>query len=199
MNTHFQPPGPPKLTQAAEGLMRRCWTVAEVETMVTQGIMSADERVELIGGELVPMSPKGSRHESIKGSLFYFWLERRLPSYRIMQETTFRLDEINYFEPDFVFYDSNVKLAELAPSNTYLAVEVSDTTLAFDKGRKARIYANFGVKVLWVIDVNTLETHVFEHPGIDGYREQRVVGPSDILVPDFAPELAVKLSELTLI
>jgi hypothetical protein len=47
----------PRLTRAAEGLPRRRFTVAEVEAMVEAGIMDEDERVELIGGELVPMSP----------------------------------------------------------------------------------------------------------------------------------------------
>ena len=48
-----------RVTSAAEGLPRRRFTVAEVEAMVAAGVMEEDERVELIGGELVPMSPKG--------------------------------------------------------------------------------------------------------------------------------------------
>jgi Uma2 family endonuclease len=55
------------------------------------------------------------------------------------------------------------------------------------------------VKALWVIDVNTLETHQFSQPGIDGYKVTKIIGPDETLVPDFAPELAVKLSELELI
>ncbi len=50
-----------RVTSAAEGLPRRRFTVAEVEAMVAAGVMEEDERIELIGGELVPMSPKGSR------------------------------------------------------------------------------------------------------------------------------------------
>src|SRR5260370_1453118 len=52
-----------RATRAAEGLPRRRFTVAEVEAMVEAGVMEEDERVELIGGELVPMSPKGNQHE----------------------------------------------------------------------------------------------------------------------------------------
>ena len=55
-----------RVTTAAEGLPRRRFTVAEVEAMVAAGVMKEDERVELIGGELVPMSPKGNRHEIVK-------------------------------------------------------------------------------------------------------------------------------------
>ena len=55
-----------RVTSAAEGLPRRRFTVAEVEAMVAAGVMEEDERVELIGGELVPMSPKGNQHEVVK-------------------------------------------------------------------------------------------------------------------------------------
>jgi len=57
-----------RVTSAAEGLPRRRFTVAEVEAMVAAGVMEEDERVELIGGELVPMSPKGLEHEVLKAS-----------------------------------------------------------------------------------------------------------------------------------
>jgi hypothetical protein len=57
-----------RVTSAAEGLPRRRFTVAEVEAMVAAGVMEEDERVELIGGELVPMSPKGMRHEGRQAS-----------------------------------------------------------------------------------------------------------------------------------
>ncbi len=56
----------PATTQAAEGLPRRRWTVAQIEEMVAKGIILEDERFELIGGEIVPMSPKGIRHELVK-------------------------------------------------------------------------------------------------------------------------------------
>ena len=56
----------PPTTQAAEGLPRRPWTVAEIEAAVAAGIIDEDERFELLGGEVVPMSPKGARHELVK-------------------------------------------------------------------------------------------------------------------------------------
>ena len=62
-----------RVTSAAEGLPRRRFTVAEVEAMVAAGVMEKDERVELIGGELVPMWPKGSHHEVVKTALLARW------------------------------------------------------------------------------------------------------------------------------
>jgi Uma2 family endonuclease len=199
MNIQLRPPGLPYVTQAAEGLQRRLWSVAEIEAMVAAGIVDQDERFELIEGEVVPMSPKGIRHEVIKGSLNKWWMRRLPVGFECLTETTFHLNESGFLEPDFVFFASSTKLKDLTPQNTLLAVEVSDSTLRYDTGRKAQIYASHGVKELWAIDVETLQTHIFTKPSPEGYLERHLVDPTDILAPHFANEIAIKLAELPLI
>ena len=93
-----------RVTSAAEGLPRRRFTVAEVEAMVAAGVMEEDERVELIGGEFVPMSPKGNHHEVVKAALLDRWYRRGPDELPRAQETTFRLSEDTYLEPDVVIY-----------------------------------------------------------------------------------------------
>jgi Uma2 family endonuclease len=199
MNIQLRPPGLSYVTQAAEGLERRRWTVAEIEAMVVAGIIDENERFELIDGEVVPMSPKGIRHERVKISLNKWWMKRLPTGIELAQETTFRLNEANFLEPDFVFFASTTKLADLKPANTLLAVEVSDSTLRHDLGRKAKLYASHAVVELWVIDVESLQTHIFTRPSEEGYLERRVVEASDELVPEFAPEIAVRMAELPLV
>ena len=92
-----------RVTSAAEGLPRRRFTVAEVEAMVAAGVMEEDERVELIGGELVPMSPKGIRHEVVKRRCCVAGFARAGRD-SLTPETTFRLSEDTYLEPDVVIY-----------------------------------------------------------------------------------------------
>ena len=92
-------------TQAAEGLPRRRFTVADVEAMIAAGVMDEDERVELVGGELVPMAAKGNRHEIVKVALLDRWVRARPDGVRVAPETTFRLSEDTYLEPDVVIYD----------------------------------------------------------------------------------------------
>jgi Uma2 family endonuclease len=92
-------------TQEAEGLPRRRFTVAELEAMVAAGILDEDERIELIGGEVVPMSPKGNHHEILKGALLEYWIERLPKRFRMIPEITFRLSSDTYLEPDFIFFD----------------------------------------------------------------------------------------------
>ena len=65
-------------TQAAEGVPRLRWTLAEFDRLAELGILTEDDRIELIGGELVPMSPKGNRHENVKTKLLQR-ADRKLP------------------------------------------------------------------------------------------------------------------------
>lgn len=116
-----------------------------------------------------------------------------------MQETTFHLNASSFLEPDFVFFASTTKLADLNPSSALLAVEVADSNLRFDTGRKAALYAFHGVREVWTIDTETLQTHMFSKPSADGYLDRRLVEPGDVLAPGFARELAVKLAELPLL
>jgi Uma2 family endonuclease len=199
MNLHLRPAELPMTTRAAEGLDRRRWTVAEIEAMVEAGIIQEDERFELIEGEVVPMSPKGARHELIKVSLLDFWMERKLKSYKIAPETTFTLTPSSFLEPDFVFFASVTKFADIRPSNTLLAVEVADSSLRYDTGRKAALYASHGVREIWIIGAENLQTHVFTTPSKEGYLERRLIEPTAVLVPDFAPELSLRLAELPLL
>ena len=126
-------------TQAAEGLPRRRFTVADVEAMIAAGLMDEDERVELIGGELVPMAAKGNRHEIVKVALLDRWVRARPDGVRVAPETTFRLSEDTYLEPDVVIYDRATGLKSLSGENVLLVVEIADSSLRYDSGRKAAL------------------------------------------------------------
>ena len=188
-----------RVTSAAEGLPRRRFTVAEVEAMVAAGVMEEDERVELIGGELVPMSPKGNHHEVVKTALLRRWFRAAPAEIELTPETTFRLSEDTYLEPDVVIYPRTTGIRGLAADNVLLVVEIANSSLRYDIGRKAALYAGFGIRELWVIDAVRLTTRVFREPAADGYREAQDFGPADRLMPLIAPEpFALRLDELKL-
>jgi Uma2 family endonuclease len=188
-----------RVTSAAEGLPRRRFTVAEVEAMVAAGVMEEDERVELIGGELVPMSPKGSGHEAIKIALVDRLIRTRPDNCTVAQETTFHLSEDTYLEPDVVIFPRATALSEVSGGNVQLVIEIADSSLRYDMGRKAALYASFGIRELWVIDAVRLTTRVFREPATEGYRDARDFSASDRLVPLLAPEaFGLRLDELEL-
>ena len=186
-----------RVTRAAEGLLRRRFTVAEVEAMVAAGVMREDERVELIGGELVPMSPKGNQHEVVKVALLRRWLRIAPDDVEVAPETTFRLSEDTYLEPDVVICPRAVWPKRLDGASVLLVVEIADSSLRYDMGRKAALYASFGVRELWVIDAVRLTARVFADPSPEGYRSAQDLAASDRLAPRFAAEeFALRLDEL---
>jgi Uma2 family endonuclease len=198
MNEQLRRPHLSMTTQAAEGLMRRRWSVAEIEAMVKAGILDEDERFELIGGEVVPMSPKGARHELVKIALNRFF-QRAAPDHlEIAPETTLRLDKDTFVEPDFCVFPRGLDLKALDGDAVLLAVEVADSSLAYDTGRKSRIYAAYGVREAWVINANTLVARVFRQVTARGYKSVRNKAYGRRLEPEHAPELAVSLADLRL-
>jgi Uma2 family endonuclease len=185
------------VTRAAEGLDRWAFTVAEVERMVEAGVIPADARIEVIGGEIVPMSPKGARHEAIKVALARHWGKRAPDDYVVAQETGLRLNEHTYLEPDFVIFRGDVGLSSLKGPDVLLAVEVADSSLDYDLRRKPLVYAQFGVRELWVIDAARRVVHVHMGAGHAGYARVLVRQASDRLVPTEAPgDFALALDEL---
>lgn len=145
------------------------------------------------------MSPKGNHHETVKIALVDHWNRARPKNCTVAQETTFRLSEDTYLEPDVVIYPRGTGLAGLSATTVLILVEIADSSLGYDIGRKAALYAGFGIRELWVIDAVRLTTRVFREPGSDGYHDMRDLAASDPLVPLFASEaFALRLDELEL-
>jgi Uma2 family endonuclease len=199
MNERFHLDTPwPATTQAADGLPRRPWTVAEIEAMVKAGIIAEDERFELIGGEVVPMLPKGGRHEMVKLELNRHF-QRIVPDdLTIAQETTLRLDDKSFLEPDFCVFPRSIFPGDMRGYDVLLAIEVSDTSLAYDRGRKIGVCAAYGIPEVWVIDTNTLVTRVHRQLGAEGYRAIVEAGPEEEIAAARVPAITMSLSGLGL-
>ena len=196
MDQRLRSPALSLTTQAAEGLPRRRWSVAEVEEATRLGVLSEEERFELIGGEIVPMTPRSLPHEELRTAL-NLWFARESPEpFRVAACTTFRLSDDSFVEPDFIFFRKAGGLAALNPKTALLAVEVADSSLRWDLGRKARIYANFGIPELWVIDAVTSTIHTHRRPALEGYESIQQCGEGDLVVSSSVPGLSVNLSQL---
>ncbi|WP_210206894.1 Uma2 family endonuclease [Rhodoplanes serenus] len=187
-----------RTTTAAEGLPRWRFTVAEIDRMTELGIFHEHERIELIGGEIVPMASKGRHHEILKSALNLHWARRLPDDLLFTTETTFRLSIDTFLEPDFVFYPKAEGWSGLTAATARLVVEVADSSLGWDRGRKAKLYAGFGIAELWVIDAVRLTTRIHRSPGPDGYTAVTDCAADVPLVPEQAPALAVTLAALEL-
>jgi len=199
MNEHVRPERLPGTTQAAEGLPRRRWSVAEIQEMVAKGILLEDERFELIGGEVVPMSPKGARHELLKSALQQHWIPLIVGSpVNLLTETTLYVSKDEFYEPDFLFWPRAIIIKDITAATSLLIVEVADSSIGYDLGIKAPTYARLGLPEYWVINARTLVTSIHRDPGPSGYPAPREAKPDELIAPLSAPQLAVRLADLDL-
>jgi Uma2 family endonuclease len=196
MNEQLRPTSLPLTTQAAEGLVRRRFSVAEIESMVAKGIIAEDERIELIGGEVVPMSPKGARHEIVRTELA-FQMSRQVPdTLRVASEAQLNLTDDMYVVPDIVVYPAAVKLPDVRGASVLLVIEIADSSLDYDLDTKAALYAAHEVREYWVVRAKTLVTRVHRSPAAAGYADIAEVPPTRKLAPLAVPSLEIPLGDL---
>jgi Uma2 family endonuclease len=198
MNIHVPAHDFIRTTRAAEGLERWRWTTAELLRLVELGVFDEDDRFELIGGEIVPMSPKGRQHEVVADELARFWGPKVTPDIWVSVEKQFNLDPYTYTDPDIVVRPANIKSYDLRGDTALLVVESADSSLGKDLGVKARVYATFGVREYWVINARDKSTRVHRSPKGDAYTDIVDVPATDLLEPLLAPQLAVRLADLDL-
>jgi Uma2 family endonuclease len=184
-------------TRAAEGFPRRSFTVAEIRRMVEAGIIAEDENFELIEGELVPMSPKGNQHEVIKAALNRVFARHASDELRLAIETSLYLDERTFIEPDLCLYPKRILPEDVRGRDVLLAIEVAGSSMSYDRGLKARIYAGHGVIELWVVDAVTRTTWVHRQPESGGQWGIVEEMPADrLLSPAALPDLSVRMADL---
>jgi len=184
------------VTRAAEGFDRRSFTVDEILRMQDAGIISEDENFELIEGEIVPMQAKTHIHELIKSAL-NIGIARALPGNLWMGvETTIYLSPNTFVEPDLVVYPKGIKLEEVKGPDILLAIEVALTSLPYERGLKAALYARHGFRELWVIDAANRRAFVHQGAEPKGWRSIVERGPDDVLTAPALPGFSTKLSEI---
>ena len=138
-------------------LMRR-----EYERMVELG-MFEDERIELLRGQLVTMSPQGAPHSTITARLAQ-WLSRRLDDrYDVRAHSPYAATEDSEPEPD-VSVSRRQRKRAYHPSTALLLVEVAESSLRKDRKIKSEIYADNGAPEYWIVDVRTKTVHVYTRP-----------------------------------
>jgi Uma2 family endonuclease len=162
------------------GFPTRRFTADEYMRMVEVGILTPDDKVELLDGEIVEMSPQGDPHvESVIRMNKILVLAYAKGDYDVRPQCTHRAGPRSVPEPDVTVTPVIPGVVEVATS--LLVVEVSDTSLAKDRVLKRRLYAEAGAQRYWIVEVGSRQVRVLEDP-VDGhYRSERVVGETETL------------------
>jgi Uma2 family endonuclease len=194
MNAPF---GPPRLTRAADGIGRRSFTVAEIEAMQAAGILDPAEKFELIDGDIVPMQAKNNRHELIKEALAAALIRALPEDLRLGFETSIRLAPSILVEPDLCVYPRRLALEEVRGPDLVCVIEIGDTSLAYDRGLKRKLYARHKVPLYWSIDASQRSTLVLTRPREDGdWDVAAELGPDAHLALPALPNFAFRLADV---
>ena len=187
---------PPASAVGPEAPEARVFTIDDVFAMQAAGVIGPDERLELVEGALVRMQAKLNKHHIYQARLLR-WFGRQLPDeVEVGPEPTAYLDAFNAPQPDITLAPRGVDIRGLAPADIHLVVEVADSSLRYDLGRKAALYARFGVPEYWVLDVNAPAVHVHRGPLPDGWREVRRYAADEAVAPLAFPAIATSLAAL---
>ncbi|MEG4816771.1 Uma2 family endonuclease [Microcoleus sp. K5-D4] len=177
-------------------LQKRLFTVKEYHLMTEAGILSEGDRVELIEGEIVKMAAIGTRHaSSVKRLTRRFSL---IPEDRatLGVQDPIQLTERTEPQPDVVLLQPRADYyatAHPVPSEVLLLVEVSDSTVDYDRDVKVSIYARSLIQEVWLVDLveNCLE--VYRQPGPKGYSLMLKFWRGQQVAPLAFPELEVSV------
>ena len=141
--------------------------VDEYHKLIELGVFEG-QKVELVGGVLVEMSPQGPRHFGLIPYLTHLLVHLVGDDYVVSPQGPVIADEISEPEPDFAILSKRDTRVTGKPTDALLVIEVANTSLRFDLGEKARRYAGAGYPEYWVIDVTRRVVHVHRGPNPDG-------------------------------
>lgn len=182
----------------------RLWTREDYYKMVEIGVFRPEERVELMGGRIVEMSPQNSPHFTairlVEDTLWTIFSS----GYDVRVQGPLDISSVSQPEPDITVVRGTIRdYARAHPTTAELVVEVSDSTLAYDRGEKASLYASAGVPDYWVLNLvdQCLEVHrdPIPMPGQPygyGYRSRTQYFANDAVTPLAMPHSAIKIVDL---
>ena len=163
--------------------------------MIDAGVLGEQEKFELIEGEIVPVSPSYDPHERLKTALTLA-ISRWLPGgLWFGSESSIYLAEKTFVEPDLCIFREELKSHEVKGPDLLLVIEIADSSLAFDRGTKALLYATHGVRELWVVDVATKITSVHTGPTGVGWTSVREVLPTEMLRATALPDFELRIGD----
>ena len=154
-------------------LTRHHFTVAEYERMGQVGIFSEDERVELVCGEIIQMSPIGECHAACVDTLAEALRDRLGRSVIIRVQSPVRLDEHSQPQPDITVLkrrDDFYRHAHPGPEDILLVIEVSDKTLKYDQKIKVPLYARAGIPETWLVNLPEERIKAYANPAEGAYQ-----------------------------
>lgn len=173
-------------------------SVKEYDEMIEKGVFDENDQIELLGGVIVEKMPKGNKHSIYNDIVATYFIEKLSGKVYVRNQNPIWLDEFSEPEPDVVLAKppfSRYFKSPPTPDEIYLVLEVSDTTLGYDRNTKGEAYARAGIQQYLVLNVQDKTIEDYREPSEDGFQSKQThrIGQEFNLVA--FPEVMILVSD----
>ena len=186
-------------TTANDIIQKHRLTVEEYHRMGEAGILGPQDRVELIEGEIIDMSPIGSNHAGTVNYLNQVLFAALQENAIISPQNPIILNDRNEPEADIVLLKPRkdfYRQSHPTPNDVLLIIEVADTSLRYDSEIKIPLYARYGIPEVWIVDLENNQLTKYLSPNDDHYESSNVVNDLSQISVQELPELKINLANL---
>jgi Uma2 family endonuclease len=180
--------------------VRHSVSVDEFERMVEAGVFAPDERLELIDGEILDMSPIGDPHMACVDRLTRCFAPLSISERAIVRvQGAFVASDISRPQPDVALLrprDDFYATRGPRPADVMLAVEVADSSLRYDREVKRPLYAAAGLPEMWIVDLKGGVVDLAREPSDGAYRRIAQARPGDTIAPVAFPDVTLAVAQL---
>lgn len=154
------------------------YTVDDYYRMATADILHAEDRVELIEGEIIDMAPIGSRHAAAVTRISNLLMQRVGTHAIVATQSPVRLSHDSEPQPDIALLRPRADYyaaAHPGPADVLLIIEVADSTLHFDRDIKLPLYARHGIAEVWLVDIEHAQLTLYTAPQAGNYLQIDII------------------------
>ncbi len=176
-------------------LVRRKFTIEQYHKMVESGILTEDDRVELIRGEIIDMSPIGTKHAACVNRLVNLLGKGVI----LAAQNPVALNNNSEPQPDVALLkprDDFYATAHPQPQDIFLLIEVSDSTVMYDREEKIPLYAEANIIEVWLVDINEQIVEVYQQPTAARYQLMQKFASGQTLSIKAFPNVNINVNEI---
>ena len=175
------------------------FSVQDYYRMAEMGVLRPGSRVELIEGKITDMSPIGPFHGGLVKRLSRIFNLKAKSRWVVSTQDPLHLDDFSEPQPDIMVLKPSADdyaNRHPGPGDVFLLIEVSDSTIDFDRDEKLPIYGKAGIPEVWIINLNDLTIEIYREPHFTGYGSKTILRAGDEAKPMAFPDVAINVAEL---
>lgn len=177
---------------------RRRFTVDEYYAMAKAGVLTRNDRVELLDGDIILMTPIGDWHAANVDEIVYLLIPPLRGKANVRIQNPISLSNVSEPQPDIVILhwrDDFYRAGKPTPDDVLLIIEVSDSSLEYDRTDKLSAYARAGIPEFWIVSRDDRRIEAYTEPSEGTYSKVRHIGPGDTIAPQAFPDVTLEVGQ----